>query len=232
MQKGIPTRIDDLLEEKEIPRKSFADYLHISEATLSRYIDGKVKIPNITMEAIREYFNVSLDYIYGFSDFRNPSSEYIGNVTGLSDKAIDFLTKAQKSKDDFSYKTAKFINYALENDTSIDDPLYWSIFATMWEYITAGNNEFYIKTDNKLTKHDTAYFKEENSDKMIGINPITLYSQERLNKIVTKLSEYQENKKSEYERIKINNELMTFDSGEDFRKKWNELTKDSKKKGV
>ena len=232
----IAKRISQLLEEENMTQKELTYMLypddtpkeHLShKVNTSRWLNenDKTEPPLWALEVIKEHFNVSLDYLYGFSDFRNPSNDYIGNETGLSDKAIDFLSKAHKSKDDFSNKTVNFINYVLENDTSSDDTMYWSIFATMWEYITAYNNKFYFqKAGNEYETRNKAYFRESGSDKMIEKDLIPLYAQERLYKVINTLQNY-------YEKNKISNEIQPFNSGADFMEKWNELTKEAKKKG-
>ncbi len=64
-------RIEDLRDEFEIKQRELADYLGISRSLLGRYENEYAIIPIKHLNSIANYFNVSLDYIFNFTDKRN-----------------------------------------------------------------------------------------------------------------------------------------------------------------
>lgn len=81
-------RIRLLRKENNINQKTFAKYLNISNSTLSQY-ESNVRVPNDEIKKdIANYFNVSMDYLMGLSNIKNPySTEYKNNV----DLGLDIL---------------------------------------------------------------------------------------------------------------------------------------------
>lgn len=66
-------RLRILLEEKDLEGKEFAKIIHVQPPTVSNWLNGN-RFPNQdTLRKIADYFNVSLDYLMGFSDIKNPS---------------------------------------------------------------------------------------------------------------------------------------------------------------
>lgn len=75
MENALGKRIKLLREQKELSQLEFSKLLNISNSTLSQYEAGN-RMPSDEMKKkIAEYFDVSLDYLMGFSDIRNPYSE-------------------------------------------------------------------------------------------------------------------------------------------------------------
>ena len=73
----LGNRIKSLRETSNINQQDFAKKLNIANTTLSQYESGK-RIPSDSVKKqIAEYFNVSLDYLMGNSDIKNP---YKGNI--------------------------------------------------------------------------------------------------------------------------------------------------------
>ena len=60
-------RLRDLREDKDLSQSTVADYLHISQATYSRYESGKLDIPSATLIALAKYYGVSVDYLLGLT---------------------------------------------------------------------------------------------------------------------------------------------------------------------
>lgn len=81
-------RIRLLRKENNINQKTFAKYLNISNSTLSQY-ESNVRVPNDEIKKdIAKHFNVSMDYLMGLSNIKNPySTEYKNNV----DLGLDIL---------------------------------------------------------------------------------------------------------------------------------------------
>ena len=76
--------------KKKYPsQKNFADKLNISQTTLSRYEDGKVNIPVLTLKKIAETCDFEMvDY---FVEMNDPSSMY---------KSLASIKRSRKSKED------------------------------------------------------------------------------------------------------------------------------------
>lgn len=72
MDNELGKRIKFLREERELSQLELAKILNISNSTLSQYEAGN-RIPGDDIKRkIAEYFDVSLDYLMGFSDIKNP----------------------------------------------------------------------------------------------------------------------------------------------------------------
>ena len=68
-------RLKFLREEKGIFQKDIANYLDCSIAIISMY-EKEQRIMDVNIaQKLAEYFNVSLDYLLGKSDIRNPEKK-------------------------------------------------------------------------------------------------------------------------------------------------------------
>lgn len=66
-------RMRELRKEKRISLEKLAEMMGTTKATLSRYENSK-RVPNIEfVEKLAKIFNVSVDYLLGHTDIRNPS---------------------------------------------------------------------------------------------------------------------------------------------------------------
>lgn len=88
-------------KKRSFNRKSIAEELNIDYTTFLSYLKTEMsdekktdKIPNgKTLATLAEYFDVSIDYLLGLSDTKTKDIKIaaIGDYTGLSREAIDFL---------------------------------------------------------------------------------------------------------------------------------------------
>ncbi|MBS5327540.1 MAG: helix-turn-helix transcriptional regulator [Lachnospiraceae bacterium] len=70
----LSQRLKNLRIEKRITQAELANVLNVSSRTIASYEQG-VNEPNITtILALCDYFNVSTDYLLGYSDFKNAYS--------------------------------------------------------------------------------------------------------------------------------------------------------------
>lgn len=60
-------RLRDLREDHDLSQNTVAEYLHISQATYSRYESGKLDIPSAALIALAKYYGVSVDYLLGIT---------------------------------------------------------------------------------------------------------------------------------------------------------------------
>ena len=79
-------RIKELIEDRDVTQKKLAKLFHITESTMSGYMTGRIRLPAWLVGACAQYFEVSADYLYGFSDEPQPpmrlSPEEQALVTG------------------------------------------------------------------------------------------------------------------------------------------------------
>ena len=65
-------RIRDLREDKDLSQKELAAYLNCSQVSYSYYELGKRTIPPEVLIALAAYHGVSVDYLLGLTDKREP----------------------------------------------------------------------------------------------------------------------------------------------------------------
>lgn len=69
---GAVYRLRDLREDRDLSQEKVAEYLHISQATYSRYESGKLDIPSAALIALAKYYSVSVDYLLGVTKEDKP----------------------------------------------------------------------------------------------------------------------------------------------------------------
>lgn len=108
---SIGLRIAQLRGELRSQR-DIADALGVSRETVTQWENGTRRIKDVDIVMLADYFGVSCDYI-----LRGVSSDNIGinKLTGLSEKAIEFL-KAENEKKNRWISTADFFETLLTHD--------------------------------------------------------------------------------------------------------------------
>jgi transcriptional regulator with XRE-family HTH domain len=69
-------RLKELREEKGLLQKDVAKYLKITTSAYGYYEQGKRDPDTETLQKLADFFNVSVDYLLGRTDIKNP---YINN---------------------------------------------------------------------------------------------------------------------------------------------------------
>lgn len=87
-------RIKELRSEKKITQADLAKILKISDRAVGYYENGAREPDYNTLLKISEYFDVSIDYLLGVSDVRNP------NENKNTDEEFIFLYEGYKGLDD------------------------------------------------------------------------------------------------------------------------------------
>lgn len=77
----INKRIKQLRKEKDITQEQFGKIFGIVKSTVSLYESGKSTPDDDMKRKIAKYFDVSLDYLMGNSDIRNPYKDNEGDFT-------------------------------------------------------------------------------------------------------------------------------------------------------
>ena len=65
-------RIRDLREDKDLSQREVAEYLNCSQVSYSYYELGKRSIPPEILIALAVYHGVSVDYLLGLTDKKEP----------------------------------------------------------------------------------------------------------------------------------------------------------------
>lgn len=104
-------RLKQLRTEKKISQSELASTLNISNRTISMYEQGNSTPNTELLSKIADFFHVPVDYLTGNSNVKNMNYIAINEELGLSDKAIQNLTKCFS----LNYNTSSFI----ESDTFI-----------------------------------------------------------------------------------------------------------------
>ena len=65
----IYPRIRDLREDRDLSQKDLAEYLNCSQVCYSYYEIGKRDIPTQILIKLSQYYNVSVDYLLGLTDY-------------------------------------------------------------------------------------------------------------------------------------------------------------------
>ena len=66
------TRLENLLEERNLTQRQIAKELHIAPSTLNGYLRRGREPDYDTLISLAEYFQVSTDYLLGVTDIRRP----------------------------------------------------------------------------------------------------------------------------------------------------------------
>jgi transcriptional regulator with XRE-family HTH domain len=91
-------RMRELRKEKRISLEKLAEMMGTTKATLSRYENSK-RVPNIEfVEKLAKIFNVSVDYLLGHTDIRNPADE-ITEAVEDDPELLEFWNELKQRED-------------------------------------------------------------------------------------------------------------------------------------
>ena len=93
-------RLRELRIEKNESLETVAKYLNVTIQTVSNYETGKREMNPDTLLKLSEYYNVSIDYLLGKSNIRNP--EQIGDFRFAYHKETEGMTD-EEIKDDLNF---------------------------------------------------------------------------------------------------------------------------------
>lgn len=89
-------RLKYLREEKNMLQEDLAKVLKVSQKTISNYETGERDMSTEILTKLSDFFNVSIDYLLGKSNIRNPEEQikkefefaYHKEIEGLTDEEI------------------------------------------------------------------------------------------------------------------------------------------------
>lgn len=93
-------RLREVMDVTQTTQEALAKQTGLTRQTISQYMDGSV-LPNVEkLYKICNYFNMTSDYLIGFTDSksRDISDQLIQETTGLSETAIDTLKKLSRGR--------------------------------------------------------------------------------------------------------------------------------------
>lgn len=102
MKNYLPERLRQLREEKEWTQEQLGEILNVSGATVNRYEKGLRNPAPETLIKLAEIFNISLDYLLGRINFRQPDQaaempqKYHRNSEQISDMEEQLPDEARK----------------------------------------------------------------------------------------------------------------------------------------
>ena len=65
-------RIRDLREDKDFSQKEIAEVLSVSQTTYSRYENGVLDIPSVSLIKLAKFYETSIDYLVSLTDEIKP----------------------------------------------------------------------------------------------------------------------------------------------------------------
>lgn len=65
-------RIRNLREDRDLSQKQIAEILNITQTTYSRYENGVLDIPSLSLIKLADIHNTSIDYLVGITDNPTP----------------------------------------------------------------------------------------------------------------------------------------------------------------
>ncbi len=66
---AVYKRLRDLREDRDLCQRELADYLNCSQVCYSYYEQGKRDVPTDVLIKLAYFYNVSVDYILGLTDY-------------------------------------------------------------------------------------------------------------------------------------------------------------------
>lgn len=108
-------KINSLRQEKDLTLKELADILGVSEATVSRWENGKSDIRGKNLKKLSDFFDVSESYILGYSDFKNGTEYYNHKVKQIDEDEEKDYDNNESDYDDEYFDRKKFI-LSVESD--------------------------------------------------------------------------------------------------------------------
>ncbi len=85
-------RLTARMDELQISQDELCKKIGISQGAMSNYTSGNRLIEVRTLPKITKALNISIDYLFGYSEVKDYSYNEIGKLLGLNDKSIDNIS--------------------------------------------------------------------------------------------------------------------------------------------
>lgn len=141
-------KIKDLREEKNISQKEFAKILNLDNTLYNKYENNYTIIPLKYLIKISNYFSVSIDYIFGFTNSKNYKNQKTENNYDLVGTRIKEFRKENKLT---QKKLAEILNTTQSVIAGYESQRY--LIATQFLYTIC--KKYHISADYLLGKIDS-----------------------------------------------------------------------------
>lgn len=141
-------KIKDLREEKNISQKEFAKILNLDNTLYNKYENNYTIIPLKYLIKISNYFSVSIDYIFGFTNSKNYKNQNTENNYDLVGTRIKEFRKENKLT---QKKLAEILNTTQSVIAGYESQRY--LIATQFLYTIC--KKYHISADYLLGKIDS-----------------------------------------------------------------------------
>lgn len=97
----IYSKLEELREDKSLKRVDIAKYLDLDKSTYSKYEKEYNVMPIEHLNTLANYYNVSLDYIFGFNDevkYKDIREKIDKKLSGMRLKALRKNNKVTQTK--------------------------------------------------------------------------------------------------------------------------------------
>ena len=118
--KIIAQRVKNLREGIGVPQRKLAQEIGVTQASIYRYENDLADIPPETLIWYANYFDVSLDYIFGRTD--NPQG-----------KLFDFKPEAIKQVSNQNENLKEFVNMCFDPKSAMNERLKNALFEILTE---------------------------------------------------------------------------------------------------
>lgn len=98
-------RLVDLREEKNTKQIELSKILKLGNVVYGHYERGKTIIPIKHLNTLCNYFHVSLDYLFEFSNVRNYNKNDNINIPKFANRLKDLRISKKLSKKEFAFST-------------------------------------------------------------------------------------------------------------------------------
>ena len=106
-------RLKEIRKSRSLSQQELADYLGVTQATLSGWENEKYEIDNASLLKCADYFRVTVDYLLGRSDDLPDTSVTLDDFTVALYNATKNLTDDQKQQ---IINFANFFNSELQKE--------------------------------------------------------------------------------------------------------------------
>lgn len=130
---NIKNRLKELRNSKNLSQKEMSKIFGITQSGYSRWESGIVKIDNLSLQKIADYFNVTIDYILYNETKKIPNS----STTSELEEIFNSLSDIEKNK------VKGYMQGLIDNRLNIDN--------SNNTYKSFDNNPFTNSNNNKIT---------------------------------------------------------------------------------
>ena len=170
-------RLIELRKNKGLTQEQLAEKLNISRDSVNSWENAKKeRLPAIDkLKLLAKYFDVSVDYLLGRSDYTQIGNKEISEMTGLSDKAINKLRLVCRSDQTITESNKRNLE-RIENDSSSVSPVllkermsFLNFLLESKRFINLLNDLIYFfDSDRYTTLLDDSFHQIKNSHGLIN----------------------------------------------------------------